>query len=289
MAAEIVMPEVTQTITEIVMPEVTPYIDYHLNPVFDYAPFWGWPIWIWIFIAFGVVFLILNLRWIRKRIIMKPVLAYLDALKGGKREDMQTWMIGKNKSFFIEHLKYNDDGVISYFKYLKNISMWYLGSSLAIGHAGGIKNAIVSDNYDMVRDPVAEIAFCLAIEEYNEKNKVVQMNDKGEPIIDENGKELVSYPINNYEDFKTHRKDMIKANPLGAKMPSFCYFDVLKAQQFFPPNRTAGMFGADNIREARKKNIDQPVTSGWLKFAPLGIAFGISVIAIIITYMWTRG
>ena len=289
MAAEIVVPEVTQTIQEIVVPEVTPYVDQHLNAFFDFAPIWGWPVWVWIFIGFAIVLFIVNIAWIRKRMILSPVLPYLESLKGGKREDMQTWMIGKNKSFNIEHLKYNDDGVISYFKYLANISMWYLGSSMAVGHAGGIKNVIVSDNYDMVRDPVAEIALCKLIDQFNEMNKEAIKDKDGNILIDENGRTLYKYPISNHKEYKLNRDKLVQMSPTGGKIPSFCHFDVMKGQQFMPANRTAGMFGGDNIREARKKNIDQPVVSNWIKFAPLGIAFGISVVAIILTYMFLQG
>lgn len=289
MAAEIVVPEVTQTIQEIVVPEVTPYVDQHLNAFFDFAPIWGWPVWVWIFIGFAIVLFIVNIAWIRKRMILSPVLPYLESLKGGKREDMQTWMIGKNKSFNIEHLKYNDDGVISYFKYLANISMWYLGSSMAVGHAGGIKNVIVSDNYDMVRDPVAEIALCKLIDQFNEMNKEAIKDKDGNILLDENGRTLYKYPISNHKEYKLNRDKLVQMSPTGGKIPSFCHFDVMKGQQFMPANRTAGMFGGDNIREARKKNIDQPVVSNWIKFAPLGIAFGISVVAIILTYMFLQG
>lgn len=289
MAAEIIVPEVTQTIKEIVVPQVTPVIDYNLHPIFDLAPVWGWPLWVWVFVAFGILLLFINVRWFRKRWIMGPVLSYLDSLKGGKKEDMQVWMIGKNKSFTIEHMRYNDDGVISYFRYLKNISMWFLGSSLAVGHAGGIKNVIVSDNYDMVRDPVAEAALCTLIDQYNEMNKTEVKDEQGNKIRDENGNPTYKYPITNHREYKQHRDKLVLMSPNGAVIQTFHYFNVMKGQQFMPANRTAGLFGGDNIRQARKKNIDRPTVSNWIKFAPLGIALAISVISILVTYMFTQG
>jgi hypothetical protein len=280
-------PTLSQAV-DIIVPQVTQApMQPNLHPIMDFAPFMGWPIWIWVFIIMGVVLLIVWLRWLRKRMIMAPVLSYLESLKGGKREDMQTWMIGKNKSFFIEHLKYNDDGVISYWKFLINISMWYLGSSLAVGHAGGIKSVIVSDNYDMVRDPVAEMALCAVVDEFNDMNKEPVLDAAGMKRVDEFGQELYHYPISNYADYEQHRADLENLHPEGIKIPSYAYFNVMNAQKLMPPNRTAGMFGADCIREARKKNIDQAQASIWEKFLPLGVALAISIIAIIVTYMYT--
>lgn len=277
------------TVVEIVAPIVTPPIDYHLNPVFDYSFFWGWPIWVWVFIIIGIVLLAVWLRWLRKKMILSPVVEYLSAYKSGLLEDMQTWILGKNKSFFIKHLRYHDDGIISYPKFLKKISMWYLGSSMAVGHAGGIKSVMVSDNYDTVRDAVAEIGLNWLIDSYNNARKEPAKDSQGAIMLDENGDTVMRYPISNYDDYEAHRKDIEQMFPMGAKVASFVYFNVLKSQQFMPPNRTAGMMGADCIREARKKNIDTKEASPWLKFAPLGVALVVVILSMLLTYMYTTG
>jgi len=168
--------------------------------------------------------------------------------------------------------------------------MWYLGAPWAVGHAGGIKNVIVSDNYDQARDPVAEIGLYTAIDRYNERHKEILKDENGNPKIDpETGAQIVKYPITNYQTYKDLLEDLMREDPLGVTISSFSYFDPVKAQQFFPPNRTAGIFGGDNIRRARKMNIDQTPVSNWLKFAPLGAAILVVIIAVIVTYMFTHG
>ena len=273
---------------ELLMQQVAAPVDYNLNPIFDYAPLFGWPLWIWIFIAFGMVLLIINLKWLRRRFIMAPTLPYLAALKGGTQEDQQAWMISKNKSFEIKHLRYNADGVISYFDYIKNISMWFLTSPFAVGHAGGIKNVILSDNFDQARDLIAEAAFYIGIGIYNERHKTPATVD-GKNLLDEEGKQIYKLPIFDYKSWVEHRENVIKEFPLGIPIDSFLHIDPTKIIQFFPPNRTAGMFGGDNIREARKKNIERKTPSNWIKFAPLGAAIALGIISILIVYMFTHG
>jgi len=275
--------------TELVMQKVPEVVDQHLHPIMDLTPLWGWPLWVFVFIAMGIVLLVINMKWLRRRMILSPTLEYLSAFKSGLQEDMQTWMFGKNRSFFIKHLRYHDDGVISYHNFLQKISMWYLSSPLAVGHAGGIKSVIVSDNYDMVRDFVAEIAMCTAIRKYNEANKVQVKDSDGAILIDETGSPVVTYPITNYFDYEKCRKDMERMFPSSIPIDTYCYFNPLEAQQFFPPNRTAGMMGGDCIREARKKNIDTKEESNWIKFAPLGIALVIGLLSILVVYMYVTG
>lgn len=284
MAAEIPLVEVTKNITEIVAPQVTAPIDYHLNPMFDFSPFWGWPLWIWVLLGLGIIIAVVNLKYLRRRMIMAPVLNYLSALTG-KVSDMQVWIMGKNKSFYIDHLRYHDDGVISFRNISSCISMWFVQTSMAIGHSGGIKNAILSDNYDTARDPIAEIALCTVIKKHNTLNPIQAEEKTGTAITVVTNENY----IKDYWDFEKLCKTLELENPNGVEMDVYGSFDQESAQRYMPPNRTAGMFGADCIREARKKNLEQKEESNWIKFAPLGIAFGISLVAILFTYMYVHG
>ena len=274
-----VTPAVTQAVKDIVAVRVTPAPDYHLSPLFDQAPLWGVPIWVWIGVGLLIILAFRNAQWFRRKLVMKPVLGYLDAFKSGLRDDQQTWIFGKNRAFFIETLKYHDDGVVSY-PFMSKLSTWFLGSSMAVGHAGGIKQIAVSDNYDRVRDFVAEIALISVVDQLNSENTI---DTNGNVQKDETGKPLI---ITNYDDYEYFRPMLEKKHPGGIKVPVYGFFDPTKAEKIFPPNRSAGFQGGYMLRKARALMVDMPDRSFWDKYTILFIAIGFSVIVIIATYAY---
>lgn len=246
--------------------QITSPIDYHLNPFFDIDTWWSVPLWAWM-IAFVVgVFIFVLIKWLRRRAIMGPVMDYMPAKKGGRREDQQTWMFGKNRSFYIEYMKYHDDGIISY-PNLEKISMWFLRSSNAVGHAGGIKSVIVSDDYDTVRDPVAEIALAEMIRVHNLK-----------------------YPgneITNFSGYSQRYKEVMALFPDGeVEVPVYGIWEPSKVQKFMPKNRSAGFNGGMLVRDSRDLNIDVKDKGFWEKYGILAFALGFSVISIVMTYVF---
>jgi len=253
---------------ELIATQVVPTVNNHLNPFFDMDTFWSIPLWVWIVLAEVIIIGFINFKWLRRKAVMRPVLDYLQALKKGRREDQQSWYFSKNRSFYIEYLQYHDDGIIAYWD-LKKISMWFLGSSSAVGHAGGIKSVLISDDYDGVRDPVAELGLIFLIDRWNRDNP-------DRVIVD-------------YDDYETMRPILEGAYPDGSEIPVYCLYDPSKIQKIFPPNRSAALFGRVNIRDARDLAIDIP-EPGWLeKYAFLGASLVISIVSIVITYAFVSG
>lgn len=274
---------VPATIKDIIAVQVTPTPDYHLSPIFDQAPAWGVPIWVWIGVVLIIILAFRNAQWFRKKMVMRPVAdGYLDAFKSGAEKDQQTWIFGKNRSFYIRTLLYHDDGVVSY-PFMSKLTTWYLGSSLAVGHAGGIKQISVSDNYDRVRDFVAEIALITVVDKFNSEN-VPDIN--GNLQKDSMGRPLV---IQNYDDYEYFRPLLETKYPFWIEVPAYMPFDPTKAERIFPPNRSAGFQGGYMLRKARRLMMDVPDKGFWEKFAVLGVAIGFVIIAIFGTFMYLKG
>lgn len=252
--------------TDLEAVQVVAPIDYHLNPFFDIDTWWSVPLWVWLVVLIAGIFFAILIKWLRRKAIMAPTMDYLKALHGGQRSDQQSWLFGKNRSFYIEYLKYHDDGIISY-PDMKKLSMWFLGSTNAVGHAGGIKNVILSDEYDRARDPIAEIALSIMIEEHNEK-----------------------YPdnaITNFSEYSKRHDKVLELFPNGeVQIPVYGIWDPSKIQRFIPQNRSAGFNGGMLLRDARKLNVDLPEKGFWEKYGVLAFALGFAVVSIIMTYVF---
>lgn len=257
-------------------------VDYHLSPIFDLTPGFGVPLWILIAAALIIILAFRNAQWFRRNMVMKPVSGYLDAFKAGTQEDQQVWLFGKNRSFSMETLRYHDDGVVSY-PYMKKLSTWFLGSSMAVGHAGGIKQISVSDNYDRVRDFVSEVALMTVVDKFNKEN-IPDAN--GNLQKDSQGRALV---IQNYDDYEYFRPLLEQMHPYGIDTPVYLPFDPTKAEKIFPPNRSAGFQGGYMLRKARKLMMDLPDKNWIEKYMILGVAIAYVVISLILTYMYLKG
>lgn len=283
MPSELVATEVvtntTRKVQELVAVQVTPTPDYHLSPLFDQAPAWGVPIWVWMLLALFIYLVFRNGQWWRRKMVMKPVLGYLEAFKSGLRSDIQVWIFGKNRSFNIETLTYHDDGVVAY-PLMAKLSTWFLGSSMAVGHAGGIKQISVSDNFDRVRDFPAEMALMSVVDQFNAEN-VPTTN--GDLQTDSKGKPLV---IQNYDDYEYFRPLLEQKHPGGIVMKCYDAFDPTKAEKIFPPNRSAGFQGGYMLRKARKLMVDMQEKSFWDKYTMLFVAIGFDLLMVIGTYAY---
>lgn len=242
--------------------------------LFDKAPLLGIPVWAYIGLALVLIFIILNLWWLFRRLGMRAVLGYLDVLRKGGTDDVQVWMVNKNKVFYIQSLKYLD-GILFYTGHVLKSSKWLLTSAFGVGRAGGIPALMVRDNYDCAIDPVAELALCTMADEVNREKKL------GNP----EGSEL----IKNYSDYEKYRDALEKLYPEGVEIPSYGLYDPSKVNKYLPLHRASGFFGEMIIEDARDTGIPQPELSAWLKFAPIGAAVAIGAIAIIMTYVFCTG
>lgn len=251
----------TAAAVDIVAIPSTVYID----PVMDTA-IAAIPIWLWVlmFMLFGIVGS--NFWWIYKRMIMAPVLGYLEAFRNGQP---QTIFLGKNRAFKIKYLEYIDS-VLAY-KDVFEISKWLVQSPKSVGRLGGLSTMMVRDNYDYSVDPVAEVAICTLAKEWN--------------IYNEND------PMNNYNDFDRLRSSgkLETQYPDGIVIPLYNIYDPSLIQKYLPQGRSAGTFGSHLTEKARSMRTDKSQEKWYEKYVPVGLAVSVSLIMLILSYMYASG
>jgi hypothetical protein len=226
------------------------------------------PLWMWLLIFLLIIIIFTNFFWFYRRMIMTPVLGYLEAFKTGTP---QTIFLGKNKSFSIKYLEYVD-GVLA-FKDITNISKWLVQSPKSVGRLGGLSTLIVRDNYDYSVDPIAEIALCKLAEIWN-KN----------PNHEEN-------VIVCYNDFEILRKNgALEAEfPKGIPIPLYSIFDPSLIQKYLPSMRSAGVFGSHLTQKAKEMRADKTQEKWYEKYFPIGVASSVALVMLILSYMYASG
>lgn len=242
-----------------------PIESYYMDPLMD-IPLAGVPIWFWLLIFILFAAIITNFWWLYKRMVMLPVLGYLDAFKTGQP---QTMFLGKNKAFSIKFLEYVDS--VLAFKDLSQISKWLVQSPTSVARLGGLSTLIVRDNYDYSVDPIAEIAICKLADKWNYKFK--------------------DNPITCYRDYEKFRDDgsLEIEYPHGIEIPLYNVYDPSLIQKFLPTGRSAGTFGSHLTSKAREMRLDKSAEKWYEKYIPIGIVLTISLIILILSFMYATG
>lgn len=237
----------------------------YIDPIMDKAVA-AIPIWLWVLLVVLIAIIGSNFWWIYKRMVMAPVLGYLEAFKHGQP---QTIFLGKNRAFKIKYLEYIDS-VLAY-KELSEISKWLVQSPKSVGRLGGLSTLIVRDNYDYSVDPIAEIAICTLAKEWNINHE--------------------EHPINNYNDFNNLRLSgkLETEYPDGIPIPLYNVYDPSLIQKYLPQGRSAGIFGSHLMEKARSMRIDKSQEKWYEKYVPIGIVVSVSLIILVLSYMYASG
>lgn len=237
----------------------------YIDPIMD-IPAAGVPIWFWVLVALAFIMISSNFWWIYKRMVMGPVLGYLDAFKSGTP---QTMFLGKNKAFSIKYLEYTDS--VLAFKDASVISKWLVQSPNSVARLGGLSTMIVRDNYDYSVDPLAEIAICKLAADWNLRFK------------DE--------PITNYRDYERFRDSgrLEAVFPLGINIPLYTIYDPSLIQKYLPTGRSAGTFGSHLTSKAREMRLDKTQEKWYEKYVPIGIVLSVSLVMMILSFMYASG
>jgi hypothetical protein len=237
----------------------------YIDPIMDIQTA-GVPIWFWLLVALAFILIVSNFWWIYKRIVMMPVLGYLDAFRTGQP---QTIFLDKNKAFSIKFLEYVD-GVLA-FKDVTKISKWLVQSPASVARLGGLSTLIVRDNYDYSVDPVVEIAICKLGNDWNAKYK--------------------DTPITCYRDFETYRdRGSLEAEyPLGITISKYNIYDPSLIQKYLPTGRSAGTFGSHLTAKAREMRTDKSQEKWYEKYLPVGVASSVGIIMLILSFMYASG
>jgi hypothetical protein len=237
----------------------------YIDPIMD-IPIGGVPIWFWLLVLIALIIILTNFWNLYKRMIMFPVLGYLDAFKTGQP---QTIFLDKNKSFSIKFLEYVD-GVLA-FKEMVKISKWLVQSPTSVARLGGLSTLIVRDNYDYSVDPIAEIAICKLASDWNNKYK--------------------DNPITKYTDYERFRDsgELETEFPDGINIPLYNVYNPSLIQKYLPSGRSAGTFGSHLTSKARELRTDKSQEKWYAKYLPIGIASSIALVMLILSFMYATG
>lgn len=219
-----------------------------MNPVLDWSPFLGLPIWLFITIVFFLLLLYVIISWIFKLRRMSGVKGYVVAADKGTQEDMQTWIFGKTKKLTIECLKYWG-GMIHFPGNIK-ITKWRHASIECTMKIGGQPAVAVSEDYDHTRDFVSEIALCYGCEQINANHKDYQKLLVSKGFV---GDKYVVKPISSFRDYEVFGRRILEAIfPDGIPIPSYSIFNHTRFRKFFPKGRDADLKGGVFLRKASK-------------------------------------
>jgi len=261
----------------------------HLNSFFDHPLILGIPIWVFISVIFLLALILVNLSWLFKIRKLAPVRGYRIAQKKATQEDVQTWVLGKTQKLTIECLRYIDS-VLSYYNPAK-ITRWHHPARSSVIHIGGIPAMMVSDDYDQTRDIVSEIAICHACDEFNKDQKWWmgfrdELKKNNIELPDGMEEEGVAKPLNNFSDIRERGRLLLGYKyPEGIPIPAYSIFSPSKFSKYFPKGRSAGFLGGVFIQKARELKTDVKEPGLWEKYLPIGILFGLGVIAILAAWM----
>lgn len=267
-------PVVTHTPVPTPVPTVAADTWMKTNPYFDWSPFLGIPVWVWIGALCLLILILVNAYWLFRIKRLQAVKGYVIAVAMATQEDVMTWIVSTTKNMTIECLK-KRDSVLSFYDPL-NITKWMHNTPLSVIHIGGKGGVLVSEDYYKTRDMVSEIAICYAAEEFNNNQESLKKEHSGVTI----------QPISNYRDYEEYGRAILEhLHPDGLKIPAYSIYDPNKFRKYFPEGLTATFNGGIFIRDARNLNLGNNKLSFWEKVIPLGLIIGFVIVAIVAAWM----
>lgn len=255
-----------------------------INPLLDWAPMLGVPIWVFISIIFVVGFLLVVIYYVRKIKRLDSVRGWLDSL-GGTQEEIQVWIISRTQRLSIVCMGIKDN-VISYKDWTK-IEMWYHNSPMARIIVGGNNGVVVSEDYHHTRDFIAETAFTQNCDTFNDnqdrlKEEQIERYHKLKDAGKSPEKPMIVKPISDFGAYDSHgRKCLMHIHPDGLPYFAYSQFDPLPFRKFFPMGNSATHFGGDAIENSRGYRIDRREQGFLEKYSIFLVCTGIAFIAII--------
>jgi hypothetical protein len=243
------------------------------DPIWDELVIGG-TVWLWLLILVLIILIATMGLWIYRHMKMAPLNEFVDAVRLGLQ---QTLEFNVNRSFYIRALDYSDR-VLSYIDENK-ISRWFVQSVKSAGRLGGISAYIVGDDFDQTKDPVVEMAVCIASEQWNKKY--------GEKFVDSAGNTVEGYPIIDYKSWaELLNRGLLEIEfPDGVRIPVYAPYDPLLIHKYTPKHQGAAMTGAEIVQEAKDLRAGSPEEKGFKQYLPLAAAGTVVILGLIFTFM----
>lgn len=254
-----------------------------INPIFDWAPILGVPLWLFITCIFLFILAAVFVYWIARIRKLNSVRGWKDSMERAESTDVQVWVITRTLSLIIDCMKI-EDSVISY-KDPTKIGMWHHNTRESVIRVGGNPAVVVSEDFDQTRDFISEIVLTDNSDVFNADQ--VSLKKEHEANKDESD---VIEPINNYEDYEHHGREALQlVNPEGLPMRCFNVFSNTRFLKYFPHGCSHMLFGADLTLDAKLIDIRGKDKGFWEKYAFPMLAIIVVLIAIVTAWMVPLG
>lgn len=257
-----------------------------INPVFDWSPLLGVPLWVFLYIAL-IVFgpIMVNIYYWRKVGRLAAIYGWLESLQKMTQEDVQVWIISRVQRLTIECMQIKDN-VLS-FKDWDRIEMWQHNSPMARIIVGGNPGLVVSEDYHHTRDFIGEIAITHNCDKFNDNQEQLKLSlVKDYSAKKEAGlvvhKPMIVEPIIDYPSYDHHgRACLFALNPNGLPYPSYNIFNPTRFRKYFPLGNSATHLGGDVIEDAKDFRVRRKEPGFLEKYLIFGTcaAIGLLIIA----------
>lgn len=259
-----------------------------LNPVLDWSPILGVPLWVFLMIAL-VVFgpIMVNIYYFRKVGRLSAIYGWLETLnKLGSVDFEQVWVITRTQRLAIVCMSIKDN-VLSFLDWEK-IEMWHHNSPTARIIVGGVPGLVVSEDHHHTRDFISEIALTHNCDTFNEnQDKLKEQLAKDYHKKQELGivvrKPMIVEPIIDFQTYDHHgRACLFHLYPNGLTYPAFNIFNPTRFRKYFPLGNSSTHLGGELIEESKEfrvKRKDPGLIEKYLIFGTCAMIGLIIVIA----------
>ena len=260
-----------------------------VNPIFDWQPFLGIPLWfiIGIVLVFGCI--LVWFYWMRRVSVFRSVSGWKESAMKATQSDIQTWVISRTQKLTIECMTIRDNILSSHDP--QNISMFHINSGAGIIRVGSVPGVVISEDYDQNRDFITETALVHNCDEFNKNQEelrqiVKEKYEKEKAAAMRQGIEIkkpqIVQPIGDAEAYNKYGKAcLMNLNPDGLTFPSYGMFDPQKFRKYFPRGRSGMFFGGVLLYDSRKLNLRKKQKGFWEVHAFLAGAIAVGMIALI--------
>jgi hypothetical protein len=268
-----------------------------INPVFDWSPIAGIPLWfiIGIVLVFGCI--LVWFYWIRRVGIFRGVAGWKESAMKATQNDIQTWIISRTQKLTIECMYVRDNILSSHDP--QNISMFHINSGAGIIRVGSIPGVVISEDFDQNRDFITETALVYNCDAFNHnqeqlKKDLKQRYERDKIAANQQGIQIakphVVQPIADAESYEEFGRSCLEhINPDGLSFPSYSMFDPQKFRKYFPRGCSGMFFGGELLHDARKLNLRKKQKGFWEVHAFLAGAIGIGMIALLVAWLFPMG
>lgn len=264
-----------------------------INPLFDWMPILGIPLWIYIGIVCVLFVISVFIYWLLRMNKLASVKGWAESLNKMTQDDVQVWVISRVQKLTIECMTSKDNVLSSHDP--TNISMYHINSAQGVISVGGARAVIISEDYDQNRDIIAELALCCSSEDFNNRQESLkaELNQKYQVALlsdPDSEKPSVVKPIRDFEAYESYGyKCLQMLNPNGLTIPAYNIYNPNKFRKYFPRGCSGMWYGGELIHDARKLNARRPEKNFWDNNLFLMIASGIALTALVVSWLFPLG